>query len=97
MRYINQLRELVGSWVTVISIVLFLVMVFKYQKHLLHFFYILSAINSFYLIGIILISLLVPFHIVELIAPLTLSFLMNAILGLKLLVSFFETKIQLNF
>lgn len=92
MQQINQLRASINMWVIVISIVLFLIMILKHKKYLLHFFYILSIINLIFLIGTVVLANLVPFNIIELVSPLSLSFLMNLIVGLMLFVRLFKTK-----
>ncbi|PRY75909.1 hypothetical protein [Alkalibacterium olivapovliticus] len=94
MQYINQLRESIGTWVTIISVVFFLFMILKYKKYIVHFFYIVSAINLFFLIGTIVLSVLGPFHIIELVAALTIPLLINLVLGFRLFVNFFKTKHQ---
>lgn len=94
MQQINQLRASINMWVIVISIVLFLIIILKYKKYLLHFFYILSIINLIFLIGTIVLANLVPFNIIELVSPLSLSFLMNLIVGLMLFLDFLKQRIK---
>ncbi|MCC5894110.1 MAG: hypothetical protein JJU16_01480 [Alkalibacterium sp.] len=94
MQQIIQTRELIWTGVTVISIALFLVAVYTFKSYLPHFFFILSGINLLFSLGVFIISFIWPFHIFELIAPLTLPLLMNVFIGWRLLIIFLKTRNQ---
>lgn len=82
MLEINQLRASIQSWVFLISVVLFIVLIKKFSDHTYNFFFTSFVVTLLFSLISLVISILFPFHIIELISPLTLSLLMSVTLGI---------------
>ena len=82
MQNVSQLRELIQSWTVLISVVLFVLLVYRFSDQVYRFFYASIILNIFFSLIALTISIVFPFHIIEVISPLSLSLLMSVTLGM---------------
>lgn len=85
MQTIDSIRTSLGQGIVIIAIVAFIAFVYKSNYHGKYFLGFLS-INALFVLATWGLSFLLQFHIIEIIAPLTLPFLLNVLIGLDYLI-----------